>query len=95
MVREALRSLEQSRLIEIRHGLTGGAFRVYSFQKPLFDLLKRLRPDFSQTTKFMKEPYKRHTAIIQTLREKDIPLSEELMAADVKQTRKLRHARFK
>jgi GntR family transcriptional regulator, transcriptional repressor for pyruvate dehydrogenase complex len=184
VVREALRSLEQSGLIEIRPGLTGGAFVVYNLQKPLFDcvydlfnggsltlshfvearrtvecftikhaagnatveaierlqafnedmvadtkdrqrfvtqnaafhkeianlsgnplmtlivqalfdLLKRIRPDFVQTEQFIKDTYKRHEAIIQAMREKDIPSCEQLMAADVEQTRKLRHAKFK
>jgi GntR family transcriptional regulator, transcriptional repressor for pyruvate dehydrogenase complex len=178
-VREALRSLEQSGLIEIRPGITGGAFVVYNLQKPLFDcvydlfrggsltlshftearrtiecfairqavdkvtersidrlkqinesmvegldrerfvaqnmafhttiaelsgnplislmvqalfdLLKRLRPDFVQRDKFIKGTFKRHEAIIEALRRKDAALCEELMAADVEHTRKLRN----
>jgi GntR family transcriptional repressor for pyruvate dehydrogenase complex len=178
-VREALRSLEQSGLIEIRPGVTGGAFVVYNLQKPLFDcvydlfrggsltlshftearktiecfsirravqniteesierlsrinenmvadfdrerfvaqnmafhmtiaelsgnplislmiqalfdLLKRLRPDFVQRNRFMRETFKRHEAIIEALRRKDASLCEELMAVDVEHTRKLRH----
>jgi GntR family transcriptional repressor for pyruvate dehydrogenase complex len=178
-VREALRSLEQSGLIEIRPGITGGAFVVYNLQKPLFDcvydlfrggsltlshftearktiecfsirqavenvteqfidrlsrinenmvagfdrerfvaqnmafhvtiaelsgnplislmiqalfdLLKRLRPDFVQRDKFIKGTFKRHKAIIEALRQKDASLCEELMAGDVEHTRKLRN----
>lgn len=37
VVRESLRSLEQSGLIEIRPGATGGAFITYNLHKPLFD----------------------------------------------------------
>ncbi|MEW6663965.1 MAG: FadR/GntR family transcriptional regulator [Thermodesulfobacteriota bacterium] len=179
VVREALRSLEQSGLIEIRPGLAGGAFVVYNLQKPLFDcvydlfsggsltlshftearraiecfairravenatdesierlhqinesmvadfdrerfvaqnllfhttiaelsenpllsllvqalfdLLKRLRPDFVQRAKFMRETHKRHKAIIEALRQKNASLCEELMALDVAHTRKLRN----
>ncbi len=44
VVREALRALEQSGLVEIKPGLAGGAFVVYNLQKPLvecvYDLLK-------------------------------------------------------
>lgn len=184
VLREALRYLEQSGLIDIRPGISGGAFVVYNLQKPLFecvydlfnggsltlshfvearetvecftirraaekgtaefvnkleqlnnemiadlkdkqrfvsgnaafhreiavisdnplmllivqalfDLLKRLRPDFAQTARFMKHTYERHAAIIQALRAKDVSLCEELMARDVEQTRNLRHAKFK
>jgi GntR family transcriptional repressor for pyruvate dehydrogenase complex len=179
IVREALRSLEQSGLIEIRPGLTGGAFVVYNLQKPLFDcvydlfsggsltlshftearraiecfairravenateesierlnqinddmvagldrerfvaqnmvfhttiaqlsenplislmvqalfdLLKRLRPDFVQKEKFIRDTFKRHKAIIEALRQKDVSLCEELIAFDVEHTRKLRN----
>jgi GntR family transcriptional regulator, transcriptional repressor for pyruvate dehydrogenase complex len=179
IVREALRSLEQSGLIEIRPGLKGGAFVVYNLQKPLFDcvydlfnggsltlahftearraiecfairsaaeyatgesieqldrinenmvagldrekfvaqnkafhttiaqlsgnplislmvqalfdLLKRLRPDFLQKDKFIRDTHKRHKAIIDALRRKNVSLCEELMAADVEYTRKLRN----
>lgn len=179
VMREALRSLEQSGLIEIRPGLTGGAFVVYNLQKPLFDcvydlfsggsltlshftearraiecfairraaenatgaavekldrineemlagldrerfvtqnmvfhttiaqisgnplislmvqalfdLLKRLRPDFVQRERFMRETFKRHKAIVEALRRKDMPLCEELMALDVEHTKKLRN----
>jgi GntR family transcriptional regulator, transcriptional repressor for pyruvate dehydrogenase complex len=179
IVREALRSLEQSGLIEIRPGLTGGAFVVYNLQKPLFDcvydlfsggsltlvhftearmaieclairkavenvtdesieelnrmnedmlldldrerfvaqnrafhttiaalsgnplitlivqalfdLLKRLRPDFVQKERFMRKTFKRHKDIIDALREKDIPRCEALMGMDVEHTRKLRN----
>jgi DNA-binding FadR family transcriptional regulator len=179
IVREALRSLEQSGLIEIRPGLTGGAFVVYNLQKPLFDcvydlftggsltlahfteartaieclairkavenvtdasieelnrmnedmlsgldrerfvaqnrafhttiaalsgnpllsllvqalfdLLKRLRPDFVQREKFMRDTHKRHKAIVEALRQKNASLCEELMALDVEYTRKLRN----
>jgi DNA-binding FadR family transcriptional regulator len=184
VVREALRSLEQSGLLEIRPGLTGGAFVVYNLQKPLFDcvydlfsggsltlshfvearrtvecftirqvaenatdesidglvrlnedmkadlsdrqkfmtqnaafhkeiarlsgnplmilivqalfeLLKRVHPEFPQTAKFMSDTHKRHVAIIEALRQKDIPLCEKLMAIDVEQTRELRGVKFK
>jgi DNA-binding FadR family transcriptional regulator len=179
IVREALRSLEQSGLIEIRPGLTGGAFVVYNLQKPLFDcvydlfsggsltlshftearraiecfairraaenateesierlnqinenmvagldrerfvaqnmafhttiaqlsenplislmvqalfdLLKRLRPDFVQKERFIRETFKRHKAIIEALRQKNVSLCEELIAFDVEHTRKLRN----
>ncbi len=37
VVRESLRSLEQSGLIEVRPGSTGGAFITYNVHKPLFD----------------------------------------------------------
>ncbi len=37
VVRESLRSLEQSGLIEVRAGSTGGAFITYNVHKPLFD----------------------------------------------------------
>jgi DNA-binding FadR family transcriptional regulator len=37
VVREALRSLEQSGLIEIRPGPTGGPYVAYNLHKPLFD----------------------------------------------------------
>jgi DNA-binding FadR family transcriptional regulator len=179
IVREALRSLEQSGLIEIRPGLTGGAFVVYNLQKPLFDcvydlfsggsltlshftearraiecfairravenateesierlnqinenmvtgldrerfvaqnmafhttiaqlsenplislmvqalfdLLKRLRPDFVQKERFMRETFKRHKAIVEALKRKDVSLCEDLIALDVEHTRKLRN----
>jgi DNA-binding GntR family transcriptional regulator len=57
----------------------------------LFDLLKRLRPDFVQREKFMRETFGRHKAIIEALSRKDVPLCEELMALDVEHTRKLRN----
>jgi len=37
VVREALRSLEQSGLVEIRQGATGGAFVVSNLEKPIFN----------------------------------------------------------
>jgi GntR family transcriptional regulator, transcriptional repressor for pyruvate dehydrogenase complex len=37
VVREALRSLEQSGLVEIRQGATGGAFVVSDLEKPIFN----------------------------------------------------------
>ncbi len=37
VVREALRSLEQSGLVEIRQGATGGAFVICDLEKPIFD----------------------------------------------------------
>jgi DNA-binding FadR family transcriptional regulator len=37
VVRESLRSLEQSGLIEVRPGATGGTFITYNVHKPLFD----------------------------------------------------------
>ncbi|OPY66159.1 MAG: Pyruvate dehydrogenase complex repressor [Syntrophorhabdaceae bacterium PtaU1.Bin034] len=37
VVRESLRSLEQSGLIEVRPGSSGGAFITYNVHKPLFD----------------------------------------------------------
>jgi GntR family transcriptional repressor for pyruvate dehydrogenase complex len=179
IVREALRSLEQSGLIEIRPGITGGAFVVFNLQKPLFDcvydlfrggsltlshftearraieccaigravenataesieklsqinesmvadldkerfvaqnmafhttladlsenpllslmvralfdLLKRLRPEFVQRDRFMKETYKRHKGIIEAIRQQDISLCVDLLASDVDYTRKLRN----
>jgi len=57
----------------------------------LFDLLKRLRPDFVQRDRFIRETFKRHKAIIEALRQKDMSLCEELMANDVEHTRKLRN----
>jgi GntR family transcriptional regulator, transcriptional repressor for pyruvate dehydrogenase complex len=37
VVREALRSLEQSGLVEIRQGATGGAFVISDLEKPIFN----------------------------------------------------------
>lgn len=37
VVREAFRSLEQSGLVEIKQGGTGGAFVVWNLQKPIFN----------------------------------------------------------
>jgi GntR family transcriptional regulator, transcriptional repressor for pyruvate dehydrogenase complex len=37
VVRESLRSLEQSGLVEIRQGATGGAFVVWNLHKPIFN----------------------------------------------------------
>jgi GntR family transcriptional regulator, transcriptional repressor for pyruvate dehydrogenase complex len=179
IVREALRSLEQSGLIEIRPGVTGGAFVVFNLQKPLldcvydlfrggsltlshftearraieccaigrvvenatiesiekldqinesmvadldrenfvaqnvafhttlaelsenpllslivralFDLLKRLRPEFVQRDRFMKATYKRHKGIIEAIRQRDISLCVDLLASDVDHTKKLRN----
>jgi GntR family transcriptional repressor for pyruvate dehydrogenase complex len=179
IVREALRSLEQSGLVEIRPGLRGGAFVVYNLQKPLFDsvydlfrggsltlshftearraieccaigravenataesieklnqlnesmvadfdrerfvaqnmafhttladlsenpllslmvralfdLLKRLRPEFVQRDRFIKETYKRHKGIIEAITQKDISLCADLLASDVDYTRNLRN----
>ncbi len=180
VIREALRSLEQSGLVEIRTGSMGGAYVINNLHKPLFDwmydlfngggltldhfvdarralecagvrlaaaiatpeeieviseineqmiadrkdkmrfknyhtsfhttlaqlsgnpiirlmvlslfeLLKRQHPDdFFQTPKFMIDTHKRHRAIIEAMKQKDVVLSERLMIKDVEQTRALR-----
>jgi DNA-binding GntR family transcriptional regulator len=53
--------------------------------------LKRLRPDFVQKERFIRDTFKRHKAIIAALRQKDGSLCEELIAFDVEHTRKLRN----
>ena len=42
VVREALKSLEQSGFIETKHGSAGGAFVTYKIYKPFFNSLKDL-----------------------------------------------------
>jgi len=59
--------------------------------RALFDLLKRLRPEFVQRDRFMKETYKRHKGIIEAIRQKDISLCVDLLASDVDYTRKLKN----
>jgi len=61
VVREALRSLEQSGLIEIRPGLAGGAFVVHDLQKPLFGCVHDLFrtgslsiPDFAEARRVVE-----------------------------------------
>jgi GntR family transcriptional repressor for pyruvate dehydrogenase complex len=184
VVRESLRSLEQSGLIEIRPGITGGAFIAHNLHKPIFDstydlfsegkltlshffearkaiecfsirlavknlksndidrlkiinrklmndindkkklrennmafhlaiadlsgnpliklivhslldLLNRVRPRASQSLKFIKDTYKRHEAIIEAMKVKNIELCEKLMAVDTEYTKRLRDAERK
>ena len=182
IVREALRSLEQSGLVDIRPGIAGGAFVVYNLHMPLFniardlitsgklslnhfvgarmaiecfsvrlaaeharpsdieslhrinesfltdltdsstfrkahasfhiqmaelsrnpliklmvqsvfELLDRLRPDTSQPAQFIRGTYMRHEAILDAMKEKNIPLCEELMALDAEHTKRLKNFR--
>jgi GntR family transcriptional repressor for pyruvate dehydrogenase complex len=180
VVRESLRSLEQSGLIETKPGKAGGAFITHNFHKPFFestydllskgqltmshffearkatecfgirlatrnltpgdierlkvinrklleelgdkmklrehnlafhlaiaeisrnpliklivhsllDLLNQLRPGSWQSSKFIRDTYKRHEKIIEAMRMGDVELCERLMALDTEYTKRLKN----
>jgi GntR family transcriptional repressor for pyruvate dehydrogenase complex len=56
----------------------------------LIELLNTLYPQSMQASAFIKDTYKRHEAIINAMKDKDVKLCEELMSIDTEHTKKLR-----
>lgn len=56
----------------------------------LIELLNTLYPQSMQTSAFITDTYRRHEAIINAMKDKDVRLCEELMVIDTEHTKKLR-----
>lgn len=60
----------------------------------LFELLNQLLPESTQTSKYFKDTYDRHEAILEAMEKKDLEQCERLMAIDTEYTKKLRGIRL-